>query len=223
MSETKKKLYREGKIIPYWLGKKRDEETIIKVSEANRGKHRSEAEKQNLREHRLGKKHTINQLEKLKLNAKFNPNYGMKGKYHKIESKQKMSLARINKYTGKDNSAWLGGKSFEPYSSDFNTQFKEAIKQRDNLSCLKCGLFEEDARKIYTKGLHIHHIDYNKLNTIKENCCALCMRCNVEVNKNRPHWTKFFQSLLSERYGYQYSENSEIILKLNNQDFVRHL
>jgi len=35
-----------------------------------------------------------------------------------------------------------------------------------------------------------------------------------KVNFNRLHWIKFFQSLLSERYGYQYNEGS-IILNIN--------
>lgn len=52
--------------------------------------------------------------------------------------------------------------------------------------------------------LSIHHIDYNKLNTIKENCVCLCNSCHTKTNFNREHWTKFFQSLMKERYGYDY-------------------
>ena len=36
-----------------------------------------------------------------------------------------------------------------------------------------------------------------------------------EVNANRLHWTKFFQSLLSEKYGYKYGNNQEVILNIN--------
>ena len=56
--------------------------------------------------------------------------------------------------------------------------------------------------------------NYDKKLTIPQNCCALCFKCNVEVNCNRKHWTKFFQSLLSERYGYQYSKEKEIIFSM---------
>ena len=72
--------------------------------------------------------------------------------------------------------------------------------------CLKCGMREEDSLILLKRVLIIHHIDYNKSNTIKENCCSLCNRCNIEVNANRRSWTKFFQSLLSELYGYDYSK-----------------
>jgi len=34
------------------------------------------------------------------------------------------------------------------------------------------------------------------------------------ANKNRIHWIKFFQSLLSERYRYNYDENQNIIIEM---------
>jgi hypothetical protein len=107
---------------------------------------------------------------------------------------------------------WTKFTSFEPYPSNFNREFKLKIRQRDGFMCIKCGMREEDAKIIFNKGLTTHHINYDKKLTIPENCCALCLRCHVETNHNRKHWTKFFQSLLSERYGYKYSENLEPIL-----------
>lgn len=218
--------------------------------------------------HNLGKKTSIEIINKIKNSAKNNPDYGMKNKKHKLESlikmsnaaigrthtleaKRKMSLYRrglkhsldwnkkvaialknykktkehLNnlylaslKRKGKtyeeiyglekarkiklkfkrgleNNANWLGGKSFEPYGLEFNKQFKEAIRIRDNNSCMICG---SDNR------LSIHHIDYNKLNTTKENCILVCTSCHTKTNFNREHWTKFFQSLLSEKYGYDY-------------------
>lgn len=118
---------------------------------------------------------------------------------------QEIPLEKWNKFT-----------SFEPYTQEFNKAFKLAIKQRDGFLCLKCGMREEDAKILFKRGLAIHHIDYIKENTFKENCCALCVRCNFEVNSNRKSWTKFFQSLLAERYGYEYTEDGKIILELNN-------
>ncbi len=116
--------------------------------------------------------------------------------------------------SGEGNPAYLGGLSFLPYTKEFNNRFKLAIKQRDGFMCLKCGMREEDSLILFKKRLQCHHINYIKENTLKENCCALCLRCNVEVNKNRESWTKFFQSLLAERYGYKYGENQEIILEV---------
>lgn len=114
-----------------------------------------------------------------------------------------------------DNPNWRGGKTFEPYSKEFNENFREEVRCRDGLICIKCGMKQEDSLCIFKRKLHIHHVNYDKKLTIKENCCSLCQRCNSEVNFNRNQWTKFFQSLLSERYGYRYSESGEVILELD--------
>lgn len=94
-----------------------------------------------------------------------------------------------------DNSNWLGGKSFEPYSKEFNDRFKEAVKIRDNESCVVCGSNHQ---------LAIHHINYNKLDSTIVNCITLCNNCHAKTNFNREHWVKFFQSLLNKQYGYEY-------------------
>lgn len=115
---------------------------------------------------------------------------------------------------GNLNPNWRGGIQYEPYDESFNNKFKRAIRKRDNYICLKCGKHQEKENNSLT----IHHINYDKKMSVLQNCCALCNRCNVEVNFNRPHWTKFFQSLLSEKYGYQYSQEGEIILEINNEN-----
>ena len=113
---------------------------------------------------------------------------------------------------GEQNPAWLGGKSFEPYTSDFNKQFKEAIKERDNYTCQLCSIFEDDHLKLHNRRLDIHHIDYDKKNTFPQNCITLCMRCNIIINKDRELWTKHFQDLLKKLYGYEYTQDQKIIL-----------
>jgi len=37
------------------------------------------------------------------------------------------------------------------------------------------------------------------------------------TNLNRAYWTKFFQDLLSKKYGYSYSEDGKIIINLNSK------
>lgn len=138
-------------------------------------------------------------------------NKGMKGIH--LSPNTEFKKGQVNLFREK-NSNWQGGISFEPYTPEFNVLFKEAIRTRDAFLCLKCGMREEDSRVLFKKRLHVHHINYEKKLTIPENCCALCQRCNIEVNQNRTHWTKFFQSLLSERYGYDYSENGSVILNV---------
>jgi len=106
--------------------------------------------------------------------------------------------------------AWKGGISFEPYDASFNKRFKKAIRKRDNQVCILCGIHREKL----AKSLAVHHIDYIKTNTMPQNCVSLCECCHGKTQGNRKHWTKFFQSLLSERYGYEYGENGETIINL---------
>jgi len=175
----------------YLFGKHLSQETKIKIS-----------------------KKVSESLKRAHSEGKIQPwNKGLKGIH--LSPNTEFKKGQVNLLREK-NSNWQGGKSFEPYTPEFNVIFKEAIRTRDAFLCLKCGMREEDSRVLFKKRLHVHHIDYMKDNTIKENCCALCQRCNMEVNSNRVHWTKFFQSLLTERYGYNYSEDGEAMLKLEN-------
>ena len=87
-------------------------------------------------------------------------------------------------------------------------KFRKAIYERDNKCCVVCNKNKyEDRCK-----LSVHHIDYDKQNNFPQNCVSLCNSCHSKTNFNRTHWTKFFQSLLKERQGYQYTEDQKIIL-----------
>lgn len=117
--------------------------------------------------------------------------------------------------TGELSPNWLGGKSFEPYSKEFNKQFKKFIKERDG-GCMLCNISFDDL-KLLKRQIHVHHIDYNKLNSFPQNCVCLCNYCHSKTNSNRIHWIKFFQSLLKERYNYEYTENQEILFKFGGK------
>lgn len=125
-------------------------------------------------------------------------------------------IKRSAKIQGVSVEEWKEFISHNKYPKIFNDQFRLVIRQRDGFMCLKCGMREEDSLILFKRKLHIHHIDSIKENTFPENCCALCIRCNNEVKKDREIWKKHFQLLLSKRYGYQYSEDGKIILNLNN-------
>jgi len=105
---------------------------------------------------------------------------------------------------------WLGGKSFEPYDIKFNNNFKNNIRKRDNQVCMLCGIHREKL----SKALAIHHINYDKKLSIPENCISLCDSCHSKTNANRENWIVFFQSILSKHYSYAYSDNKEIVIKL---------
>ena len=108
------------------------------------------------------------------------------------------------------NPNWKGGLSFEPYTPEFNKQLKRAIRKRDNQICMLCGVHREKLNRT----LCLHHINYDKKCNLSQNLISLCRKCHAQTGLNRLHWTKFFQSLLAERYSYQYSEQGEIILDL---------
>jgi len=99
---------------------------------------------------------------------------------------------------GDNNPNWQGGISFEPYSSEFNSELKEQIRKRDNYICQKCGK-KQDSFIGFFKRLTIHHIDYDKDNNKENNLISLCNRCNSEVNAIRGYWKKFFTAILINR------------------------
>ena len=102
----------------------------------------------------------------------------------------------------------------EPYTKEFNLKFKNLIRKRDNQICMLCNIHREKLKE----ALLVHHINYNKQLSIPENSISLCRSCHGKTNGNRKLWIQFFQSLLSMRYGYQYSETNEIILEVENSN-----
>ena len=129
------------------------------------------------------------------------------------EPLKRMSEGLKGRYTMNKNPNWQGGLSFEPYDKHFNNIFKRAIRRRDNQICMLCGIHKEKLNR----ALDVHHINYDKKMSIPQNCISLCKKCHMKTNFDRGIWTKHFQLLLSKKYDYQYSENKEIILKLNEK------
>jgi hypothetical protein len=142
--------------------------------------------------------------------------YFMFKKGHDVskQTRLKQKKVRTGKYCGEKSYQWNGGSSFEPYGVEFNNKFRRAIRKRDNQICMLCGIHREKLNR----ALDVHHVDYNKKLSIQENCISLCQSCHGKTHLNRKHWQKFFQSLLAERYDYQYSETGEIILEIKNED-----
>jgi len=97
---------------------------------------------------------------------------------------------------GERHPNWNNGSSFEPYSPEFNKQLKELIRMRDGYACRKCGRLEI----LGPKKLCIHHIDYDKKNSLPDNLITLCDRCNKQVNFNRKKWTIYFQQKIKRRW-----------------------
>jgi hypothetical protein len=81
------------------------------------------------------------------------------------------------------------GNGYAPYPLEFNKQLKESIRKRDNYTCQKCG----------KKGIHVHHIDYNKQNCKEDNLITLCMKCNVKANWNVDYWYAYYRYIMENR------------------------
>ncbi len=116
-----------------------------------------------------------------------------------IALKSKMGLTKKENHPN-----WLGGISFEPYDQNWDEEFKEKIRERDNRRCINCGM-EEIFDIINGQRLCIHHIDYNKKNSILKNCVSLCNSCHCKTNYKRKFWQPKFQKILSKLYGYNYN------------------
>ena len=90
------------------------------------------------------------------------------------------------------NPAWKDGKGREPYSLEFNEGLKDKIRKRDNYQCQNCNMIEEEHLVVYGINLNIHHIDYNKKNSNKNNLISLCRQCHTRTNFNRNYWKEYF-------------------------------
>ena len=210
-SETKKRLFKEGKIKIWNKDIPCSNETIEKIKRA-------------LKEWHLHNKHPIKVPKKIyicKQCGKFFKNYEsqIKGKLHfcKKECYNKFSKG-VCFNTGKthfkkghdswikylmpwEQPGWLGGLSFGEYGLEFNNKLKEQVRKRDNHRCQECGKHQDELRTVKGKKyrLHIHHIDYDKKNCSLINLLALCNNCHIRTNHNRKDWTEYFQQKIKEK------------------------
>ena len=137
------------------------------------------------------------------LDGEKNPFYG---RTHSDELKEKFrteragkrfyndaQFARQNANTpkGENHPMWKGGISFDPYDPRWTKTFRKQIRKRDGNRCAEC---------LSEGKLAVHHIDYNKLNTVPSNCITLCFRCHGKTNVlDRTTVTKYFQEKYKEK------------------------
>ena len=195
MSETKSRLFSEGKIIPSLLGKHHSKESKEKLRLAHLGKHNSPSTE--------FKKGRISLYGFKKGQASWN-----KGKQFSEGTKQKIRLAHIGmkasdetktkmslKNSMENNPSWLGGISFEPYGLEFNNKLKGQIRQRDNYRCQECFRHQNELKR----KLHVHHLDFNKKNNNPSNLISLCNNCHAQTLFNRDKWTNYFNDVMNLR------------------------
>lgn len=86
--------------------------------------------------------------------------------------------------SGENSHSWQGGKSFEPYTTDWKETLKRSIRERDKYICQICDK---------EPSVYVHHIDYDKKNCDPKNLITLCSSCHPKTNFNRNYWIKFFE------------------------------
>lgn len=166
-----------------------------------RGKNVSDAQKKAVREHNIkfwtGRKHSDSAKKKMslaKLGRRLPENHrkhiaqslqGHEGywtnRHHSYSYKLKMSL----RLRGSNGPGWKGGISSLPYAKEWTRYLKYQIKERDNFQC------QNPCCKKKGGKIHIHHVDYDKLNCTPSNLICLCSHCHSRTQHNRDCWQRY--------------------------------
>lgn len=120
-------------------------------------------------------------------------NSGKKGCFSP-ETIERMKVAARGKRAGEKNGRWRGGKSFEPYSTDWTESLRISIRERDKYICQGCFSKQGDIT------FDVHHIDYDKQNCNPTNLILLCRQCHGQTTwGDRKHWTKFYRDIMDSK------------------------
>lgn len=118
-----------------------------------------------------------------------------------------LSLKLIERFKDKNNCPnWMGGISYAPYPIEFNSQLKHRIKTRDNYTCRECN------KKVHNRDLHVHHIDYNKMNNNDSNLITLCNSCHAKTirGKNRNFYRMYYNYKMKKEINYLINKFSQL-------------
>ncbi|KKN76510.1 hypothetical protein LCGC14_0370190 [marine sediment metagenome] len=106
-------------------------------------------------------------------------NGNTRGYLHDATMRLRCSLGKL----AEKNPAWIGGRSYRPYTAEWTRELKQRIKDRDKQTCQLCIIQIEDVRELY-----VHHIDYDKSNNSEDNLITLCHSCHSKTNHHRTEW-----------------------------------
>jgi len=148
------------------------------------------------------KKYGIKKRDRYELHRKIfagkgNPFYNKK---HTKKTRDTISKTMIEREIskGKNNPAYIDGRSFFPYPQEFDQVLKDKIRKRDNYTCQNCLMTEEEHLIVFGCNLHIHHVDYIKENCKEDNLVSTCISCNSRANFNRSYRQEFFTNKIGQ-------------------------
>lgn len=183
------KVWRSGhNTVESWTGRKHSEESKIKMSESAKKRISppcSEEKKRKISEANKGKKRTEEQIKRISESLKgkqAGENHPFYGKKLSEETKRKKSDSLRGKYSGELASNWKGLGNFSSVynqicHSYFYFNWRDKVLSRDGNTCQKCGS---------TEGLCSHHIIF--VNYIIEKFSIQTMEdainCNLLWNVN---------------------------------------
>lgn len=125
------------------------------------------------------------------------------------EKESGVLFERTAKTRGENHPFWRGGVSFLPYPIEFNFELKHKVKRRDNYTCKECN------SKVKNRHLHVHHIDYNKMNNSEDNLITLCNNCHAKtIGKRDRNFYKMY-------YSYKIKKDTDyLICKFDQLNYI---
>ena len=100
---------------------------------------------------------------------------------------------------GENNPNWKDGASNQTYKSDFDELCKEKHRELWNRKCGLCYRKESENIEKWDQKLQVHHINYNKKGSCKDESnlfIPLCKRCHAKTNYNRRWWKTYLTNCL---------------------------
>lgn len=106
----------------------------------------------------------------------------------RMKEKNPMSNPEISeKISGENHYRWKGGASKNKYGSGWTPQKREEVRERDNKSCVFCGMPNAAHQLLHKSSgsLPVHHLDGNKENNSKGNLIAVCYICHSRLHNSK--------------------------------------
>jgi 5-methylcytosine-specific restriction endonuclease McrA len=169
--EHKRKISEGSNPVRYWLGKKFSEEHKMKLSSSHQGMRRTEEWKKKISQSHIGLPKNTKHLKRYQFKKgqiahnKGVPNYDIRGGKH---PNWKGGITPVNR--------------LERISIEYK-KWRTAVFERDNYTCVNCGIKSGKGKKVVLHADHIKRFaDYPKLRYELNNGRTLCIDCHRKTD-----------------------------------------